>query len=718
MASPPQPGEGRKDRTVAYTGLFRLHDWIYLGPLALVGIGLGVWGLAECTGTDCQLGGWGARLIKSVGLIRGNMPYALDEQHPWQLVAAQLLLPGIFLIGGAKLILINLRRDFRIALARRQSSHTIVCGLGDTGRQIVENLCADRAPVVAITLDDTAPNAVACERLGVAVLKGDATQISMLRLAGLLRADTVVVTCGSDATNIEVALRIKTALEATGHGRPLKILPEMGSAWLVELVRAHPTANLSSKAVETRPFDLAANAARLLLERPEFGRIWRMYAGGRAPRLQPHLLLVGLGDLGMELISRAVQTTFALPGCKLAVTVLDQQGEASAAVLNARYPGMHDLIDWQFIQTVFAAENPAAWPQVWQAVEEALAARAPQWTTVAAIVTLKDDKDSLHTGLQLRERLDKLGSSGTPVFVRLRQRHELGQFAASLDGPESLLDRLTAFGDLGELTSFDVLNDVTQGGLAHAVHDNYRAGGTGAPPSEEADKPWTELPERFKESSRASADHIPVKLAVAGLRLVSSPGPPIELTPAEIETMSEIEHHRWMVERLAAGWTHGATRDAVARRHPDLVTWDILKEDVREKDRIVVRAIPDSIAAAQMSIRRERLIDATGAALAGAEEALKQVPAGAQAVVIFDPHSEGSCTFAEAAAARGARLWVLWREGSHTLLVASRKRGAAVLREAIELAVSAREMAAIFGMPIPSRAGRRTGSAQLPEKRG
>jgi hypothetical protein len=706
MASPPQPGEGRKDRTVAYAGLFRLHDWIYLGPLALVGIGLGLWGFAE---TDGFVGG----LIKSIGLIKPTTGYS----HPWQLVIAQILMPALFLVGGAKLVLINIRRDFRIALARRQSSHTIVCGLGDTGRQIVENLCADRAPVVAITLDDTVPNAVACERLGVAVLKGDATQISMLRLAGLLRADTVVVTCGSDATNIEVALRIKAALEATGHGRPLKILPEMGSAWLVELVRAHPTANLSGKAVETRPFDLAANAARLLLERPEFGRIWRMYAGGRAPRLQPHLLLVGLGDVGMELISRAVQTTFALPGCRLAVTVLDQQGEASAAVLNARYPGLRDLVDWQFIQTVFAAENPAAWPQVWQAVEEALGARAPRWTTVAAIVTLKDDKDSLHTALQLRERLDKLGSSGTPVFVRLRQRHELGQFAASLDGPESLLDRLTAFGDLGELTSFDVLNDVTQDGLAHAVHDNYRAGGTGAPPSEEADRPWTELPERFKESSRASADHITVKLAAAGLRLVSSPGPPIDLTPAEIETMSEIEHHRWMVERLAAGWTHGVRRDAVARRHPDLVTWDILKEDVREKDRIVVRAIPDSIAAARMSIRRERLIDATGAALAGAEEALKQVSAGAQAVVIFDPHSEGSCTFAEAAAARGARLWILWREGSHTPLVASRTRGA-VLREAIELAVSAREMAAIFGMPVPSRSRRRTGSAQRREKQG
>jgi len=116
--------------------------------------------------------------------------------------------------------------------------------------------------------------------------------------------------------------------DATGRTRPLRILPEVRSAWLLDLVRTHPTANLSSKAVEARPFDLAANAARLLLERPELGRIWRMCTNGAAPALQPHLVIAGLGELGMQIIARAVQTTFALPGCKLAVTILDQQGIA------------------------------------------------------------------------------------------------------------------------------------------------------------------------------------------------------------------------------------------------------------------------------------------------------------------------------------------------------------------------------------------------------
>ena len=731
MAASQQDGR-RKDRTVSYAGLFRLHDWLFLGPLALVGLALGAWGFATCE--DCGASGGLGTLIKSVGLIRASQGYT----HPWQLVIAQVLMPGLFLIGGAKLLLLNLRRDLRVAMAWRQANHTIVCGLGDTGRQIVENLLADRQPVVAITLDDTDPNAAACEQLGVAVLKGDATQVGMLRLAGLLRADTVVATCGADTVNIEIALRIKSALdvpeehhqalsflpetmrvrllewlrttpierlstEVTGRTRPLRVLPQIRAAWLVDLVRTHPTANLSSKAVETRPFDLAANAARLLLDRPEFNRIWRMWTDGRRPSLQPHLVIVGLGELGMAIVARAVQTNFAIPGCRLAVTVLDKRGEASAAELNARLPGLRDLVDWRFVEAVFEAENPAAWPQVWAAVETALANREPAWTTAAVIVALAQDRDSLHTALQMRERLDRLGSIGTPVFVRLRKREELGQFATRLDGPASLLDRMIAFGGLGELTSFDLLNDEGQDALAKALHETYLAG----QPRTASGGSWDELPERLKQSNRAAASHIPTKLGSARMRLTPEAGPAIEFTAAEIETMSAVEHHRWMIEREAVGWMpgpRGSEPDPVAKRHPDLVGWDRLDEKDRDKDRDVVRTIPKSIAASGGSIRRERMIDATGDASAQAAAALAVVASREQAVVIFDPADPASLKIAADAAARGAKLWVLWHEGSHQRLVAPAPPSE-TMRAATEVAVSSREVAAIFGR-APSKTPR------------
>jgi hypothetical protein len=349
---------------------------------------------------------------------------------------------------------------------------------------------------------------------------------------------------------------------------------------------------------------------------------------------------------------------------------------------------------------------------VWTAVEAELADRAANWTTVAAIVALKEDKDSLHAALRTRERLDRLGCAGTPVLVRLRQRRELGQFAASLDGVQSLLGRLTPFGDLGELTGLDMLDDSRQDSLARAVHDTYRVGNARS----EADRPWSELPERFKQSNRASADHIPVKLGSVGLRLVEGRSASAEPTPAEIEAMSAVEHHRWVIERQTMGWTRtprGTKPDAVARLHPDLVAWEELDEDDREKDRVVVRTIARSSAAAGLSIRRERLIDAASHGLAAAEAALAAVTADELAVVIFDPHDTASFEFAEDAARRGAKLWVRWREGSHNRLVAPATPSATLLA-AIELAVSEREAAAILGLALPKSSTRRRAPAKRP----
>ena len=59
-----------------------------------------------------------------------------------------------------------------------------------------------------------------------------------------------------------------------------------------------------------------------------------------------------------------------------------------------------------------------------------------------------------------------------------------------------------------------------------------------------------------------------------------------------------------MDERRADGWTLGA-RDDKARTHPSLVPWDELPESEKEKDRDVVRAIPDLLAAAGLTIVRD-----------------------------------------------------------------------------------------------------------------
>jgi hypothetical protein len=683
--------------------MFRLRDWFILGPLAVIGLTLGLWGMTTCT--RCQdYGQFGAEVVDTLSLVKAsspktNGPVSKEGQvlvYPLKLTIAQIMLPLVALFGAGKILLFNLRRDMRLVMASRKSGHVIVCGLGDTGQQIVQNLLAARFKVTAIVLDHDEPNAVAAERLSVPILKGDATQISVLWLAGLNHARGVVVATGSDAANIEVALRIDAEFARDKkRTKPLYVLPEVRSAWLLDLLHTHPTTTLGSEIVDVRPFDLYANAARMILQSPTFRYAFpaRQALSKRKPAsegVRPHLLVAGLGEMGTQIIVQAVQSNFAVPGCKLSVTVFDQQGKDAAAGISARFPGLHDLVELSFMQCSFDADNPASWPDVWNDVEAALRGRIAESAIVAVVVSLKEDKDALHTALQLRERLDRQGQFGTPVFVRLRQQRALGQFAANLDGPSTLIDRLIPFGDLGRLTSPEQLIDQPQDSLARTVHEAYLAS-LGGQPGGNAAVPWARLPERYKQSNRAVADFIPAQLGLVGLRMVQGRQPPAIFTDDEIEIMAAAEHWRWVIERRLAGWRRG-TRDDVGRIHPHVAAWSELDEPVRADNRARTREIPRNVAATGMTIRRERIIVSVERGLAGAEAALDTIAPDEQAIVVFDPFDPDSWRVAQSAAARSARLWVLWHHGRRRPPIAP-SAVAPELRAAVEAAISVRELA-------------------------
>lgn len=114
--------------------------------------------------------------------------------------------------------------------------------------------------------------------------------------------------------------------------------------------------------------------------------------------------------------------------------------------------------------------------------------------------------------------------------------------------------------------------------------------------------PWDKLDPGLRESNAQQADHMVVKLASIGYT-VAPGGEPVVLTKAEIETLSELEHARWVIERLLAGWRLG-DKDVAQRRSPWLIGWAGLPEDIREYDREAVRRIPGVLAAVGLGGRR------------------------------------------------------------------------------------------------------------------
>jgi len=156
--------------------------------------------------------------------------------------------------------------------------------------------------------------------------------------------------------------------------------------------------------------------------------------------------------------------------------------------------------------------------------------------------------------------------------------------------------------DFMRLLLGDLLKEDSREALAQKIHEHYLKNN----PSGPAGKPWSELPEHYKESNRCQADDIFRKIWRCGynVRLARTPPVvPVTFRDEEIDIMSIMEHERWMDEKKDKDWTCGV-RDDSKKTHPCLVVWDELPEIEKDKDRENVKIIPALLASIDFEIMK------------------------------------------------------------------------------------------------------------------
>ena len=84
----------------------------------------------------------------------------------------------------------------------------------------------------------------------------------------------------------------------------------------------------------------------------------------------------------------------------------------------------------------------------------------------------------------------------------------------------------------------------------------------------------------------------------------SAPAPTFAFTGQETENLAQLEHQRWMREKVATGWRYGQSRDDERKIHPDLQSWDYLSEADKDKDRNAIRTLPATLRNAGYQILR------------------------------------------------------------------------------------------------------------------
>jgi len=500
---------------------------------------------------------------------------------PWTLELGRWLAATTILltvIGVARRIFHEERTTLKL---RRVRGHTLVCGLGRKGAAVVERLRRQQQAVVVIDKAPPPDLETFCRDCGAVVLTADAARADTLLKAGVEHACALLALCPDDATNCEIAaqacqVRRKAKRVAGALCCHVQLTdPDLRSA-LQKVFAPQRAAN----GVKVHFFDPCDPEARELL----IHELPLDHDGVTAKETrQVHLVILGFGRMGRNLAVRAAQLGHFANNTRLRVSVIDRRAEANRAALLFRYPRISEVCDLEFYQ--LEAVSPEA-----RALLEGWCADRARITSVA--VCFDHEERAFEIAVQL---LPLLQTCDVRLALRLAGQSGLARLLEASAPPE-LARRIRPFGMEDRFCQLAGLGEEASEQFARDIHQAYvkMRLSAAAAHNDPALLPWDDLPEDFRESNRQQADHIFIKLRAIGCEAVSASDkkPAVtELASAEMELLAEMEHRRWVAERLLAGWTYGPKKDLERRENPNLVPWVELTEEIRNYDRDTVGKI-------------------------------------------------------------------------------------------------------------------------------
>jgi hypothetical protein len=531
--------------------------WSRLGFAALVviSLGLGWWGLA--LDTSHQPGRtWYDVVYHDLQLfVMGADPASGGGPLSWQLQLARFLAPATAvyaLLEAARALFTGEIRRFR---DRRARGHAIVVGQTDAADTVT----------------------AALEAAGHRVLR----TVDTAGLGGVgLTGATVLYACGDDTedatANVLTVAEAEIAVRRAGSG-PDRLYAHVSDPDLGVALQAR---HLSCAEPGVDFFTLDVIAAQALAVREVRG----MVEGPGGPARHTRVAVVGSGEFAKALVvGLAREWELAGDGARLTVDLIADDADTVAAALRTR------------------------WSPVAQKIElRAEPALGLGGLAVPDVVYVCHASDGTSLRVALTATTLWHGGPGSLVLLLDGLAGLSGAFGTEAS---RVLDNLD--GRLRTVSMRDLLADVEREEarahadmyerIARSVHHVYlrnqleRGVGWGAAP---AMVRWEELPEDLRASNRGWVVGLPERLARMGATIAPRDGASeVVFEGAELEKLAEAEHELWESVRVAQGWRSGRVRDDAAKVHPMVgVPWSELPEANREKDRDVVRLLPEILA--------------------------------------------------------------------------------------------------------------------------
>lgn len=569
---------------------------------------------------------------------------------PWQLQVARLAAPVVLAASAIALAVAKARSWATAVAARTSTGHRIVVGPADlTGTVVLEGGLGGRSGDALVHVVASSAEIELCSERHLHVVRSN----DWCSASGASRARQIVIDTGSDSRNV-------TALSAVEHHRANSEQPS-ATARVLAVIDDHSTAvdlavlmarrSLDGGALDhidviDRTLDRAAAVADFLamsqglgssiefvlvgssndeatLVRTAVESMWVHFAAVDATKV-PRLWLVATTESApptswcdVEVVPDLATLERRLPqNARCRVVSIDDDPEVGmrhAMEASIRLPDSdirvstdEAAVDQAGILSLGLRRRPPTGLLERAAEESGLADRWPlacDRLIRVAIGTLSLRHDVM--------AVDRTASGVREVFLVQNGpelaacRRVIGSLTSSdLELLIQLPRRLSPVGisvvrrPEPPLAPFDHLDPAHVEVMAECTHDAYiaaEAAGGRLDPKRETHRPWSELSEQTKAKSRAQIQGFPELLALIGFGLVprSDAGDTtVEVIPEElVEVAARREHDRW------AEFT-----SRTDEHHVNLVAWEDLSEESKEKDRRPVRSIPEMVALAGLAV--------------------------------------------------------------------------------------------------------------------
>ncbi|QDV17756.1 TrkA-N domain protein [Gimesia panareensis] len=474
---------------------------------------------------------------------------------------------------------------------------TVICGLGRCGRQLMEDLGETR-PLVVVEPNRDNPHLGRARELGVIIVPGHPRSQKLLFWIGAQRAREVFIVTDEDQTNVEAVLDLADLVKQR-RGRffsktPPRVYAQINDSGLGKMLKESEL--LREIGMNVSVFNYRDSAAEKLVTDLLIDHL-------PAQDQVAHFVLCGFGAMGQSLALALAEFFHCENQKRSRMTILHGEDEKNAVErFRSRYPHFSpELIDdasdgWQFPDAADEWGSQALRPvntfeegNIIEYVVNAGFQAQPlslsddkllknlqslqDYPRICPIVIVcgEEDYQNANAAHDLRLKMREWDLT-IPIFAWIPVQPRLADLVVSRQS-EPDLPPLIPFGEIQECCNYDSIIHRLRDELAEAIHYAYEESQNNGNPNAVEPLPLSSIKNYdLVWSNLSAATHVPLKLAVMGLEVMTEEQAKRDkrqiLNEEDMQkiiedgqyqkTIATMEHMRWVSERLLRNWKYKA----------------------------------------------------------------------------------------------------------------------------------------------------------------